>query len=588
MLTIPRAAGIRIHHGEQRSFARQSLWNGPAGGDREDRTVAVRRRGERVLPILEDHGVGERPERGEQRPLQARLGPDEILQHAGGAATVRLQEARPRGLLDVAPARVQQLEARLLPPLDVVELLHLLDRAAPFVLELCATLGERRRLAVEALDVRLDPFAFGPERGEPIAHAGELRFEAVSFPLARGDRALQRLDLDPASDGLLARSAAELVDLPSMLVCLAERRLRLLELVLPVDELTHGPLEVRLDASELGLDRVDPGRAPRLGGERLTRHALEIESAAERLLRFGPVRLRVPEPELDVGEPASGGGSSVRPSEHLGIQRIEPGAGLLPLREAFVPAALPPFALGEQTPEPGGRELAGELLRLSGQRLVFLCHLRLLSERLELAAELGHHVLEPEQIVVQARELALRAFLAAAMLRDARRFLDVLPAVLRPGEEDLLELALAHHRVERPADPGFAQQLLDVEQADELPVDPVLAVARTEDRAAHLDLGHRHRDQASLVVDHELDLGHPERGPARRPGEDHVGHLTAAERPRALFPEGPTDRVDEVRLPGTVGTHDHADAGHELKDGLVREGLEPADLDLSQEHAARC
>ena len=41
--------------------------------------------------------------------------------------------------------------------------------------ELCAALGERGRLGVEALDVRLDPFAFGPESGEAIAHAGRVR-----------------------------------------------------------------------------------------------------------------------------------------------------------------------------------------------------------------------------------------------------------------------------------------------------------------------------------------------------------------------------------------------------------------------------
>jgi hypothetical protein len=65
------------------------------------------------------------------------------------------------------------------------------------------------------------------------------------------------------------------------------------------------------------------------------------------VLRFGPVRLCIPEPELDVGEPASGRGSGIRPGEHLGIQCIEPGAGLLPLCEALVPAVLPPCALGQ-------------------------------------------------------------------------------------------------------------------------------------------------------------------------------------------------------------------------------------------------
>ena len=63
--------------------------------------------------------------------------------------------------------------------------------------------------------------------------------------------------------------------------------------------------------------------------------------------------------------------------------------------------------------------------------------------------------------------------------------------------------------------PGLAQQFLHVEQPHDLAVDAVLRFARTEDRARDLDLAHRHRDLAGRVVDHELDLGHAERGSRR-------------------------------------------------------------------------
>ena len=63
-----------------------------------------------------------------------------VLGAAGGTddarrpSPMRLQEAGPRRLLDVAPSRLQQLQTGLLAALDVVELLHLLDAAPPFVL----------------------------------------------------------------------------------------------------------------------------------------------------------------------------------------------------------------------------------------------------------------------------------------------------------------------------------------------------------------------------------------------------------------------------------------------------------------------
>ncbi len=213
-----------------------------------------------------------------------------------------------------------------------------------------------------------------------------------------------------------------------------------------------------------------------------------------------------------------------------------------------------------------------------------LGHLRLLLERLELAAELGQHVLQAQEILVQPRQLALGPLLAATVLGDAGRLLDVPAPVLRAGLQDLLELALADDRVQRAADARLAQQLLDVEEAHDLAADPVLALARAEDRPAHLDLRHGHGDHAGRVVDHELHLGHAEGGAGRGSGEDHVGHLAAAERAGALFTEHPADRVHEVRLAGSVRTHDHGDAGGELENGLVRERLEAADRERAKEH----
>ena len=214
--------------------------------------------------------------------------------------------------------------------------------------------------------------------------------------------------------------------------------------------------------------------------------------------------------------------------------------------------------------------------------------LRLLPERPELAPELRQHVLHAEQILVEAGELARGTLLAPAVLGDPRGLLDVLAALFGLGKQDLLQLALAHHGVQGAADAGLAQQLLNVEQADDLPVDPVLGFATAKDRPADLDLAHGHRDPARAVVDHDLDLGHAECRPRRRPGEDHVGHVPTPERARALLAQSPADRVDQVRLAGSVRADHHRDAGGELENGLVRERLEAADRDRAEEHRPRC
>ena len=339
---------------------------------------------------------------------------------------------------------------------------------------------------------------------------------------------------------------------------------------------------------ELAVDPVQP-RGPRgLGSQVLACGRLSVHRRPERLIGVGASGLGRAERLLGVGERAGGGGAVVGPLQHLSIEAVEQLPGGLARFQPLVPPVLAPVLLTHQRPQTSGRQLARELLGLLGERLVLLGHLGLLLQRFQLPAELRQHVLQAQEILVEPRELALRAFLPAAMLRDAGGLLDVLATLLRTREQDLFQLALTDHGVERAADPRLGQELLDVEQPHDLAVDPVLALAAAEDRAADLDLGHRHGDLARRVVDDQLHLGHTEGRTRRGSGEDDVGHVPAAEGARALLSERPADRIHQVRLARPVGTDDHADARDELQDGLVRERLEAADLDLTQEHSARC
>ena len=124
-------------------------------------------------------------------------------------------------------------------------------------------------------------------------------------------------------------------------------------------------------------------------------------------------------------------------------------------------------------------------------------------ERAQLAADLAQQVLDAQQVGLGGVEPALGLLLALAVLEDAGGLLDDRPAVLGPGVEDGVDLALADDDVLLAADAGVGEQLLHVEQAARHVVDGVLAVAAAEQRAADRDLGELDRQDPGRVVDRQ-------------------------------------------------------------------------------------
>ncbi len=380
-------------------------------------------------------------------------------------------------------------------------------------------------------------------------------------------------------------------DATALLLDLAARLGRGLERPFGVDELPvarhqlgRDVREPALDAPLVVLEGLQPDAAPGLGGQGLPGPGLQLDGAAELELGSGLALLGLAEPALGILQRPDGAGAGVGRRADALVEAVEPLARGLPPGHPLLPAARPASALAVEVAQSRRRELDRDRVGVGGELLVPLGHLRLLPKRLQLPAELGEHVLQAQEVLVEPRQLAFGALLALAVLRDPGGLLDVLAALLGPGGQDALELPLPDDGVEGAADTALGQELLDVEQAHDLAADPVLAVARAEDRPADLDLAHRHRDQAGGVVDHQLDLGHPEGGALRAPGEDHVGHLAAAEGSRPLLAEHPADRVDEVGLARPVGADDHRDTGRELQCRLVGERLEAAHLEGSEEH----
>ena len=208
------------------------------------------------------------------------------------------------------------------------------------------------------------------------------------------------------------------------------------------------------------------------------------------------------------------------------------------------------------------------------------------AQRLELAAQLAGEVLDPGEVGLHRVQLAQRLLLALAVLEDARGLLDEGAAAHRVGVQDGVELALADDDVHLAADAGVGEQLLDVEQPAGVAVDLVLAAAVAEHDPRDGDLGVLDGQRAVGVVDGQGDLGAAQRRAAGGAGEDDVLHLAAAQRLGALLAHDPGERVHDVGLAGAVGADDAGDAGFEAQRRRRGEGLEAAQRQALEMHAA--
>ena len=204
-------------------------------------------------------------------------------------------------------------------------------------------------------------------------------------------------------------------------------------------------------------------------------------------------------------------------------------------------------------------------------------------ERAQRLARLALDVQRAVQVVLRALELELRAAAALAVLAEAGRLLDEQAAIARRGENDLLDAALADHRVHLAAEVGVGEDLDDVGEPRACTVDPVRALSPALEAARDRDLGEV-GVVGAIRVEHHLDLGVARRANALAARVDHVLHRLAANRERALLAERPEDGVGDVRLAAAVRANDHADARREDEIRPLSKGLEALDVDRAQMH----
>ena len=220
---------------------------------------------------------------------------------------------------------------------------------------------------------------------------------------------------------------------------------------------------------------------------------------------------------------------------------------------------------GRDEPEP--TQTVGHLPPAAGPRC-------LVADRLEACRHFADDVGQSLPVLLGPLQSPQRLGAPGTELRDPRRLLENGAAILPGGHEEGVDAPLLDDAVGLGGGAGAAEEIADVAQPADLTVDEILTLAAAIDAAADLDLIGLDGEEPGAVVEDERRLGAVERLAGDRSGEDHVGHLAAAEAAHRLLAEDPFDGVDDVRLPRAVRTDDDGDAVGELEACPVGEALE--------------
>ena len=204
--------------------------------------------------------------------------------------------------------------------------------------------------------------------------------------------------------------------------------------------------------------------------------------------------------------------------------------------------------------------------------------LALAPQGLHLELQLGNLVVNAQQVVVGALQLALGLLLAVTETGDTRRLLKDLPAVGGLDRQDLVDAALADEGIALPAQTGVHKQLVDIPQAHGAAVDIVLALPRAVVPPGDHDLALVHVKKVGGVVQHQGDLGISRLAALSGAAEDHVLHFAAPQGTGGLFAHDPANGVGNIGFSRTVGAHDGGDILAEGEHSFVGKGFEALDL----------
>ena len=167
---------------------------------------------------------------------------------------------------------------------------------------------------------------------------------------------------------------------------------------------------------------------------------------------------------------------------------------------------------------------------------------------------------------------------AVAVLGDARRLLEDLPALGTAAGDDLRDASLSDDRIAVPSQAGIHEQLIDILETHRSAAQTVLALTRTVEFASDGDLIAVHRQQTVRVVQHQIDHGTALGFALGSTAEDHIFHTAAPEGLGGLFSEHPAHGVHNIALAAAVGAYHSGDPLVKGELHLVGKGLEALDL----------
>ena len=199
-------------------------------------------------------------------------------------------------------------------------------------------------------------------------------------------------------------------------------------------------------------------------------------------------------------------------------------------------------------------------------------------EGLHLELQLIDLVVDPDQVLLGALQLALRLLLPVAVPGDAGGLLKDLPAVGALDGQDLINLALADNGIALPPQTGVHEQLVHVPEPDGVAVDKVFALSRPVVPPGDHDLVLLPVEEVAGVVQHQRDLGKPQLPALGGSAKDDVLHFAAPEGAGGLLPHDPADGVGDVGFPAAVGAHNGGDIMVKGQDRLVRERFKALDF----------
>ncbi len=227
------------------------------------------------------------------------------------------------------------------------------------------------------------------------------------------------------------------------------------------------------------------------------------------------------------------------------------------------------------------RKLGFQMLQFALDLLVALRLTSLTLKGSNATLDFAHQIGHSKQILFSMIQFAQGFLFLHLELGDPGSFFENDSSVFRLTAQELGDVPLSHDAVAGPPDAGPHEQLLNIPQSTTHIIDVVLTPSITHHPSLDGDFTVGEVDPCRLEL-FLIDISQGEgnfRNAMRLPPigaiENNVCHFATTQRLGRLLTQYPTDRISDIGLPTSVGTHDRRDTGFKVQGSLVRKRFEP-------------